>query len=83
MAEEISDINELTPLEKGAIILAITDAELAGEIVAELTPTELRNLISAFEKIKNVKKEIINIIRKIDDKKTDSYLSFDCRHTLC
>jgi flagellar motor switch protein FliG len=62
MAEEISDINELTPLEKGAIILAITDAELAGEIVAELTPTELRNLISAFEKIKNVKKEVLEAV---------------------
>ncbi len=51
--------SQLTKNEKGAIILALTQPELAAEIVSELSAMELRNLITAFEKLKGVDKETI------------------------
>jgi flagellar motor switch protein FliG len=53
---------ELSPVEKGAIILALTDPDIAAEVVSELTPNELRNLILAFDKLRTVSKEVIDAV---------------------
>jgi flagellar motor switch protein FliG len=56
--EKIS-YDQLTEVDKGAIILALTQPELAAEIVSELSPIELRNLLTAFERLKKVDKKTI------------------------
>ena len=38
MSDKITDPSQLTEVEKGAIILALTKPSLAAEIVAELSP---------------------------------------------
>ena len=53
MPEKITDPSALSDVEKGAIILALTPPDLAAQVVAELTPLELRRLITAFLKIQN------------------------------
>jgi len=73
MPDKSLDFSSLTPLEKGAIILALTEPDLAAEIVAELNPMELRKLISAFQKVQNADKETVDkVIREF----IDTYKSF-------
>lgn len=62
MPEKTNETSSLSPLEKGAIILALTEPQLAAEVVAELTPNQLRNLLSAFQKVQNLNKEVINTV---------------------
>ncbi|HIP86747.1 MAG TPA: flagellar motor switch protein FliG [Aquifex sp.] len=64
MSEKITDPSILSDVEKGAIILSLTPPDLAAQIVAELSPLELRKLISAFQKIQNAEKDVINEIIK-------------------
>ncbi len=64
MAEKSLDPSTLTEVEKGAIILALTDPDLAAEIVAELSPLELRRLIAAFQKVQKADKEVIDTVIK-------------------
>ena len=68
MLEKITDPSQLSEVEKGAIILALTNPELAAEIVAELNPLELRRLIAAFQRIQNAEKEVIDsVVREFID----------------
>jgi len=60
MSTNQNSASSLTPLEKGAIILALTPPDLAAEIIANLSPVELRQLLSAFQKLKKVDKNVIN-----------------------
>ena len=64
MSEKITDPSVLSEVDKGAIILALTPPDLAAEIVASLTPLELRRLITAFQKIQNIDKEVIDKVIK-------------------
>ena len=60
MSTNQNSTSSLTSLEKGAIILALTPPDLAAEIIANLSPVELRQLLSAFQKLKKVDKNVIN-----------------------
>jgi len=51
--------SQLSDVDKGAIILALTQPEVAAEIVSKLSPIELRNLLTSFERLKKVDKETI------------------------
>ncbi|HIC09603.1 MAG TPA: flagellar motor switch protein FliG [Aquificales bacterium] len=62
MSDKITDPSQLTEVEKGAIILALTKPSLAAEIVAELSPVELRQLIAAFQRLENIDKEVIDSV---------------------
>ncbi len=59
-----SNSSSLTPLEKGAIILALTPPDVAAEIITNLSPVELRQLINAFQKLKQIDKKTINEVVK-------------------
>jgi len=73
MPDKSLDFTSLTPLEKGAIILALTEPDLAAEIVAELNPMELRKLITAFQKVQNADKDTVDkVVREF----IDTYKSF-------
>jgi len=64
MPEKSPDLSSLTPTEKGAIILALTEPDLAAEVISELTPIQLRRLLTAFQKVQNLDKDAINAVVK-------------------
>ena len=64
MPEKSSDLSSLTFTEKGAIILALTDPDLAAEVISELTPIQLRRLLTAFQRVQSLDKEAINAVVK-------------------